>query len=177
VIDKLGLSVKHIDHQQMMQMIPLHYLHKRPAIVVCKLGLWTNELVGMCVFALPVPATSIRYGGPTWELARLWLKDEMPRNSESWFIGRAIRHVKQCHPTVHTLVSYADPQHGHQGIIYKASNWTYDGVTDSDRKTPRFSYFVDGKEIGRVSHANGRTVEKVRRTGKHRFYYKLGRKK
>tara|TARA_R110000796_G_C14337175_1_gene409874 strand:+ start:47 stop:631 length:585 start_codon:yes stop_codon:yes gene_type:complete len=56
------------------------------------------------------------------ELRRLCCIDDTPKNTESYFIGRALRLLKQnwgegC------VVSYADKEHGHSGIIYKASNF------------------------------------------------------
>lgn len=151
-----------------------HYLHKMPAIVTCCLLLTVDQWsVGAVVWAIPPRETIRRYQHSTWELARLWLTDELPRNSETWLIGRSIRHVRSQHPAVKHLVSYADPKQGHVGIIYRASNWTFDGMTDSERKTPRFDYFFGNRRLGRRAHAVGRTVVKVRRSSKYRYSFCL----
>lgn len=56
------------------------------------------------------------------ELRRLCCVDDTPRNSESFFIGRAIRFLKKDWGGK-TIVSYADKEYGHEGTIYKASNF------------------------------------------------------
>jgi len=56
------------------------------------------------------------------ELRRLCCVDDTPRNAESFFIGRSLRLLKKdwgCG----VVVSYADKQWGHEGTIYKASNF------------------------------------------------------
>lgn len=35
--------------------------------------------------------------------------------------------IKKDIPFVKIIVSYADPEQGHTGVIYKATNWTYIG--------------------------------------------------
>jgi len=131
---------------------------------------------GGIVFALPPRETSMRYGGMTWELARLWLDDRVPRNAESWLIAQAIRHIRQHRPEVKFLVSYADPSAGHRGTVYKAANWQPDGSTDDDRKTPRFDYADadTGKKYSRRGHVpEGVTIQRVPRVSKLRFFYTL----
>lgn len=153
-----------------------HYLHRMPGVVPCAMAVEVDGWVkGALVWALPPMETAKRYGGVTWELARLWLADELPFNSESWVIGRAIKHVRREHPEIKFLVSYADPAAGHRGTIYMATNWRYEGLTDAERKTPRFDYVANGRRIGRASHGVGMLVEKVRRQPKHRFSMALER--
>ena len=60
------------------------------------------------------------------ELRRLCCVDDTPRNAESFFIGRALRLLKR-EWQGKTVVSYADKEYGHQGIIYKASNFKHVG--------------------------------------------------
>jgi hypothetical protein len=67
------------------------------------------------------------------ELRRLVLIDEAAFNSESRFIGWALRWVRKNMPGVKTIVSYADPNHGHTGIIYKASNFQLVGMSGKDK--------------------------------------------
>ena len=57
------------------------------------------------------------------ELRRLCCIDDTPRNTESYFIGRALRLLKKDWGGK-VVVSYADKEYGHQGTIYKASNFT-----------------------------------------------------
>ena len=62
------------------------------------------------------------------ELRRLVLVDDTPKNSESYFIGRTLRWLK-ANTEVKTIVSYADPNYGHSGIIYRATNFEHVGMT------------------------------------------------
>jgi len=62
------------------------------------------------------------------ELRRLVLIDDTPKNSESWFIGKTLRWLKN-NTAIETVVSYADPNYGHSGIIYQATNFDLIGKT------------------------------------------------
>jgi len=56
------------------------------------------------------------------ELRRLCCVDDTPKNTESFFIGKSLRMLKKEWGTG-VVVSYADKEYGHTGIIYKASNF------------------------------------------------------
>jgi len=117
-----------------------------------------------------------RYGGMTWELARLWVADNVPANAETWLIAKAVAYIKRMHCDVRWLISYADPSAGHSGTIYKAANWKADGRTDDERKTPRFDYrdAVTGKHYSRRGHVpEGWSVIRVPRISKYRFFYEM----
>ena len=62
------------------------------------------------------------------ELRRLCCIDDTPRNTESYFISKMMRYLR-LNTTIKKVVSYADQEHGHTGIIYKASNFQYLGMT------------------------------------------------
>lgn len=168
VVRKTDLNVQH--------MIRSHYLGRWPGVCTLVLALrFMGRYVGVLVYALPPRETSKRYGGKTWELARLWVDDCMPKNTETYFMARGTAYIKTFHTDVKMLVSYADPSVGHAGTIYKAANWKSDGRTDQERKTPRFDYVVDGKKYSRKSHvpATALWVERIPRVSKHRFTYAL----
>ena len=170
-------SISHVGHREVDSMIKAHYLGKWPGVCVCTLGLWLDDaLVGTSVFALPPTQANVRYGGETWELARLWISDNIPCNAESWMIAQSIRHVASSHPKVAYLLSYADPSVGHSGGIYRASNWTADGMTDDERKNPRCDYEWEGRIYSRKSHVpKGIQPNLIPRVRKHRFFYDLAR--
>ncbi len=154
----------------------MHYLGARPAVVVLCLMLMCRETpAGAVVYALPPTECFTRYGGMTWELARLYLLDQIPKNAETWLIGKSVRYIRRNRREVKALVSYADPSAGHCGTIYKAANWTPDGMTGEGRKTDRRDYFdSSGKKYGRRSHVpKGVLVECRERQKKHRFFYHL----
>jgi hypothetical protein len=60
------------------------------------------------------------------ELRRLCCIDDTPKNTESYFIGATLRWLKKNTPH-RVVVSYADAEYGHTGIIYKASNFALEG--------------------------------------------------
>src|SRR3990167_4339642 len=170
------MVVGHATKAALTPCIEAHYLHRWPAVVPCRLALWLDGVVvGACVFAFPPRETVKRYKGMVWELARLWLAPECPRNSETFFVARALRHVRRTHPGLVGVVSYADPSVGHTGLIYRAGNWRSDGRTDADRRTPRFDYVVAGKRYSRRAHCPAGVITRVPRTSKYRFFYPLVR--
>lgn len=162
---------KDVDH-----LVRKHYLGRWPGVVVCIMGLLQEDkraYIGVIVFALPPRETAKRYTvAVAWELARLFIEDGTPKNTETWFMARAIAYVKRAHPEVELLVSYADPSVGHTGLIYRAGNWIPDGRTDQERNTPRFDYAVGDKVYSRRGHVPvGATVRRIPRVSKHRFIY------
>ena len=155
-------------------LIKAHYLHRWPGVVVLLLALERERsITGTMIFALPPRETAKRYSVVCcWELARLYLIDEEPKNTESWFISQGIKWIKRNRPQVEALVSYADPSAGHSGIIYRASNWISDGRTDQERKTPRFDYCYNGKHYSRRGHVpSGVVPSRIPRISKYRFVY------
>ena len=57
------------------------------------------------------------------ELRRLCCVDDTPHNAESFFIGRSLKLLKNDWEEDGVVVSYADKEHGHSGVIYRASNF------------------------------------------------------
>lgn len=80
------------------------------------------------------------------ELRRLVLLDHVPKNSESKVIGFTLRRIRKLFPEVEKVVSYADPNHGHSGVIYRASNFAYLGLSGRD------SGYRD-RETGKIYHS------------------------
>jgi hypothetical protein len=66
------------------------------------------------------------------ELKRLCCIDNTPKNTESFFIGSTLRYLKK-HTTIKKVISYADSFYGHEGVIYKASNFDFIGKTSNGR--------------------------------------------
>ena len=174
---RLRCRVERVSISSVSKFISAHYLKKRPAIVLLCLAMFDSDrMVGCVVYSAPPKEANKRYGGETWELARLYLLDEIPRNAETWLIGKSVKWIRRNHPKVKFLLSYADPSAGHSGTIYKAANWRLDGMTDAERKTPRCDY-VDaktGKKYGRRGNVPvGAELKRVPRISKHRFYIEV----
>lgn len=62
------------------------------------------------------------------ELRRLCCIDDTPKNTESFFIGKMLKYLKN-NTTLKVIVSYSDLEYNHTGTIYKASNFELVGVS------------------------------------------------
>jgi hypothetical protein len=79
------------------------------------------------------------------ELARLCIHpDHHKKNLPTWFLSRVIKRYKYEYPDIKLIISFADTTQGHEGTIYKAANWKYDG------KTGRSYHYVDS--AGTIIH-------------------------
>lgn len=84
-----------------------------------------DRLVGVAIYGNPM---SRHYNSSeVIELRRLCLVDDTPKNTESFFIAKTLKWLGK-NTSYTQVVSFADPNHGHAGTIYKASNFMYDGV-------------------------------------------------
>ena len=66
--------------------------------------------------------------------------DDTPTNTESFFIGKTLRWLKQ-NTDAEAIISYSDLHQGHEGTIYKASNFIHLGESPASRVL-----MVDGKK-------------------------------
>jgi hypothetical protein len=110
-----------------------HYSRSAPSNVGVTFGAFAGQkFVGVVMYGCPagpniwktVPGLAQR--SELVELMRLWVKDTAPRFFESRLISRSLRLVKRS-GRYRAAVSYADPYHGHIGVVYQATNWTFSG--------------------------------------------------
>ena len=104
------------------------------------------EMIGVCIYTRPAGPSAGQTYYPeapdrVLELRRLCLIDETPKNAESFFVGKTLRWLRQ-NTNWEFVISYADEEQGHKGVIYKASNFKYLGKTSSGKKLE-----VDGKSF------------------------------
>jgi hypothetical protein len=93
-----------------------------------------NLLVGAVIFGQLSTTSWKKYGkseSEVLELRRLVLLDQCEFNTESFVIASCLRYLKK-HTNYKVVISYADPYHGHSGVVYRASNFEYLGCTASD---------------------------------------------
>ncbi|CAB4168955.1 hypothetical protein UFOVP1413_15 [uncultured Caudovirales phage] len=109
-----------------------HYSHSVFGVTAsrCFSVTYQDELAGGAIFGLPAGvgvAAKYADGGNLLELRRFALRDKAPRNSESRALGVMFRTLRREGYT--RILSYADPMHGHSGVIYKATGFEYRGRT------------------------------------------------
>ena len=99
-----------------------------------------------------------------FELSRLCVNPQLQKeeyNITSWFVSRSIKRFRK-DANVRAILSYADSSH-HRGIIYRACNFTYHGLTDAKKDF----YYTDGTKHSRGSVKGEQGEWKDRR--KHRY--------
>ena len=128
-----------------------HYSHSWSS---CKhaIGLFSQEfLVGIAVYGFPVGRQVTTSISPlinkdnVLELKRLWISDSEGKNTESWFLSRTFHWLRKYDPIIKVLISYSDPDHGHLGVIYQATNWLYQGV--DIRQQDAYFYYINGEQL------------------------------
>jgi hypothetical protein len=109
-------------------------------------GTFLPEMIGVCIYTRPAGPTAAQKYYPQdpdkcLELRRLCLVDDTPKNAESFFVSRTLKWLRK-NTNWKFVVSYADPEQGHTGVIYRAANFNYEGIT-----APGSSLLVDGKSF------------------------------
>jgi hypothetical protein len=114
-------------------------------------------------------------------VARFWLADDLPGNSESRVLAVVMRYLRR-HTAYRLALTYADPVAGHTGTIYRAAGWLYLGQTESggyvdlgdgSLSHPRSVFTRFG--TNRIHHlrATGIPAARVRVPGKFRYAHVL----
>ena len=103
------------------------------------------RMIGAAIYGQPaMPDTAKKYHPDEplrcWEMRRLCCIDDTPTNTESFFIGKTLQWIRQ-NTNIQVIISYSDLNQGHEGTIYKATNFVHLGET-----SPSKVLMVDGKE-------------------------------
>lgn len=80
------------------------------------------------------------------ELNRMAFDDYLPRNSESYCIGKTLRMIKKQAPQVKWVISFADGCSCGDGTIYRASNFVLTGIKENSA----ILLLPDGTKIHRL---------------------------
>jgi len=133
--------------------------------------------LGVCIFTkIPVPEIAVSAFGlerhqqdGLYELSRLCIHPDIQKeeyNITSWFVSRCIKRFrKDANPRA--IISYADSSR-HTGIIYRAVNFSYRGMTD-----PKKDFWIKQSNGNFIKHSRG-SIKGLKgewrdRTRKHRF--------
>jgi len=91
------------------------------------------KLIGVVLYGHPVGFRVVKSiseeleNDDVLELKRLWIEDGYGKNIESYVISQTLKMLKKDSPQTKVVISYADRNEKHKGIIYRASNWLYQG--------------------------------------------------
>jgi hypothetical protein len=213
VIDTAKITIREISQTAAKDLIiKNHYSHKWTLCSVA-LGIFykieadpnsffyndTEKLIGCIVYGNPVgrsAAASISDDlniDEVYELTRLWIADiPSGKNVESYCLGQSFEWLRVNRPKIKALLSYADNEAGHTGIIYQATNWLYQGNSQL-ALMPNYSVSMTGPENGGYHWIHSRTISarygshnvdhlkkcighsffRKRESSKHRFIYIL----
>jgi len=136
-------------------LLKIHYAKRIPSIMFA-FGLYNKDgLNGVCVYGMP--PCQFNYGSgifknykiDTFELTRLVVKENLGKNVLSFFVSQTLKQMKK--PSC--IVSFADPNNGHHGYIYQATNWIYTGLTQKGGKDKQ--WILNNREY----HAKTITVD------------------
>jgi hypothetical protein len=145
-----------------------HYLGDTDFLSQVDFGCYWNGLLNGAISYGSPNATDLkgywdRHTQNGWlEIKRLVMSPLCPRNSESRFIGYTIKQILKM-MKINGIVTYADSDQGHTGIIYRASGFKYIGLTKK-----KMDFMVDGKiqQRGKTRGVDGKWIERSR---KHLF--------
>lgn len=127
----------------------IHYAKRWPSISYA-FGLFDGDkLIGVCTYGTP-PSAPLKRGvagdelkDSILELNRLCLLDNK-KNQASFLVANSLKML----PKNKIVISFADTEQGHRGVVYQASNFTYHGLS-----AKRTDWKVKGKE-----HLHGQTI-------------------
>lgn len=121
--------------------------------------------------------------GEWCELVRMALNGKQESTSKALSI--ALKLLKKDNPLLKLVLSYADCDQNHTGIIYQATNWIYEGKVQLNGGTPKIKIF------GKVKHPRSigkkgwscnlewlqlhidKNASLVYTTGKHKYLFPL----
>lgn len=147
---KNDYEVKEISKELALEMIQkYHYSNTLPKLNKHFIGFYLNdELVGVVTLGWGTrPLHTIKKIFPSletkdyYEIGRMCMTEEMPRNSESQMISKLIKWIKQNDPKVKVLFTWADGVMGKAGYVYQSCSFLYGGYSLTD------IYLQDGIKI------------------------------
>ena len=121
------------------------------------------------------------------------MADGYGRNIESYSLSKSIELLKRDFSHVKCVISYADNEAGHRGIIYQATNFLYQG-SSTLALMPNYSISLVGPpyqwihsrtisstygshNVEYLKKKIGHTFYRKKESSKHRYFYLLGNKK
>lgn len=175
IIIKGELTVHPIPSRDAYDMIlNKHYAQRLPSISWAFGLFYKHKLCGVCTFGKPASNPLCKgicgqgYSHKVYELNRLIVEEDLPKNSLSVFVSACLKLLK---PQDLIIVSFADDGVGHKGYIYQATNFLYTG-----KSKERTDKYMPGNKHARHYTEEYSHIRKYR-TAKHRYVYFTGKSK
>lgn len=133
-----------------------HYSKVIPVGKLVKIGAWEDDkFIGCVIFGRGANNNMLKPFGLNadegCELVRIALKKH--ETPVSKIISFALKFLKKQSPELRLVVSYADADQNHYGVIYQATNWIYDGLKNENTKG---AFIINGKKTHPKSvHSKG----------------------
>ena len=177
------MNVERITKQEAEVFVLNKHYSRRASIFWDAFGLIDDGMiVGVAVYGQPSPPIQRHaFKGRDFKLFELCrvVVQSTNKNAASLLVGRSLAMLER--PSA--VVSYADSEYGHCGIIYQATNWLYTGATVSHDNL----YIVDGKRTHPMTlrdkgitdpmrWAKESGIESVKPSPKHRYFFLNGSK-
>lgn len=168
-----------------------HYSKTLPASKLFKIGVWENQkFIGCVIYSYGAnPQIGKPYGlkqTEICELTRVALAKH--QSSVSKIVAISLKILKRENPKLKLVISYADKDQNHLGVIYQASNWIYVGLKNVNTVG---SYLINGEKkhnknitdlYGKYSDKKQTVIEwaktyldpkaeKIYTKGKHKYIY------
>lgn len=173
--------VEKITKKQAEAFVVTKHYSRRASIFWDAYGLVINgKIEGVVVYGQPSPPIQRHAFADRdfrlYELCRLVIQTDR-KNAASFLVGNSLKLLpKPC-----AVVSYADSEWGHAGIVYQATNWLYTGAT----KSHDHAYLVDGKRVHPMTlrdqgitdpkrWAKDNGIQTAPPMQKHRYFYLNG---
>jgi len=157
-----------------------------------------EKLIGTIVFGQPVGRSAAESISKlisvyeVFELTRLFIHDGYGRNIESFALSKSLDFLRRDFPHIKAIVTYADGEQGHRGIIYQACNFSYQG-NSSLALMPNYSVSLVGPphqwihsrtisstygshNVEYLKKKIGHTFWRKKESSKHRYVFLLGNK-
>ena len=131
---KINYIVKAITRFEATEFIQkFHYSPVMPSITKHFLGFFVdNDIKGVMTLGWGTqPRQTINKLFPGleskdyYEIGKMCMDEDMPKNSESQMVSSAIKWLKKTHPSVSFLYTMADGIMGKCGYVYQASNFYF----------------------------------------------------
>lgn len=160
--DKREWSIRAVTLELAQRMVEQHHYAKHGSTWrVYTLGLFLRKDPNCwgVTWWIPAPKLSVDKYNPggyrtTLILSRMVIHPLVPMNGASFLLGASIRHIADI-GRYEYLMTYADTWRGHSGAVYRAANWTYQGMSE-----PTAIWLDNDGTLG-SSYCQGRIQSKI----------------